>query len=524
MSNVSVLDCTLRDGGYCNSWEFGYQNIKSVISKLTEANIEIIECGFLTQKVKYDLNTSRFNTIDQIKSVLPENRNGSYYVGMINFGEYDINDLPECDHSSIDGIRITFHKKDLVSALEYCRKIKEKGYMVFVQAMVSISYSDNEFIELIDRTNEIEPYAFYIVDSFGSMQTKDLMRLFYIIDHNLKRKIKVGFHSHNNMQLAFSNAQSLLSVKGYREIILDSSVYGMGRGAGNLNTELLVEYLNVNNDGNYDIKPLLNIIDEILNTFYKKNYWGFSLPNYISAKYNSHPNYASYLTDKNTLTVKDINSIFEMMEFEKRLEFDKEYIETLYVKYMKRENIQNSHLSELQSVIYDKKVLLIAPGRSSVEEKEKVLDFIKENNPIVVSVNFEYPYYETDYTFISNIRRFSAFENKPLDKCIITSNIVVNDAFFQTDYSALLNDVDGVNDNAGLMCLKFFINMNVKELYLAGFDGYSHDTQFNYAQKNLEMVTKNSVLDAMNFGMNCVLKKLREQAKIEFITTPNKIV
>ena len=151
-----------------------------------------------------------------------------------------------------------------------------------------------------------------------------------MVEHNLNENIWIGFHSHNNMQLAFSNAQELVNIQTNRNLIIDSSVYGMGRGAGNLNTELFVEYLNDNCGTEYNIKPLLKIIDDIINGFYQKNYWGYSLPNYISASHNAHPNYASYLDDKKTLTVENINEIFDMMDSEKSLEFDKEYICLLY--------------------------------------------------------------------------------------------------------------------------------------------------------------------------------------------------
>ena len=130
---------------------------------------------------------------------------------------------------------------DMLGGLEACRTVKEKGYKVFVQAMVSVAYTDEEFLELISKVNELEPYAFYIVDSFGMMKRKDLTRLFYIVEHNLKQSIWIGFHSHNNMQLAYSNAQSLVDMQTKRNIIIDSSVYGMGRGACNLNTELFVQ-------------------------------------------------------------------------------------------------------------------------------------------------------------------------------------------------------------------------------------------------------------------------------------------
>ena len=106
----------------------------------------------------------------------------------------------------------------------------------------------------------------------------------------------------------------------------------MGRGAGNLNTELFVEYLNDNMGTSYVLKPLLTIIDEILTLFYQQNYWGYSLPNYLSAKHNAHPNYAAYLDSKKTLTVEAMDELFAMMSDDKRSVYDKEYIEALYVK------------------------------------------------------------------------------------------------------------------------------------------------------------------------------------------------
>ena len=138
-----------------------------------------------------------------------------------------------------------------------------------MQPMVSVSYSDEEFINLINRSNELNPYAFYIVDSFGVMKRKDLMRLYYLVDHNLSNDIFVGYHSHNNIQMAYSNAQALVDLKTKRQLIIDSSVFGMGRGAGNLNTELFIEYLNELNGNKYRIKPLLKIIDQVLNPIYR---------------------------------------------------------------------------------------------------------------------------------------------------------------------------------------------------------------------------------------------------------------
>lgn len=481
MNKIQVLDCTLRDGGYCNKCRFGFENEKKIVHGLVEANVDIIECGFLMNTVEYDEDVTRFTSLDEVAKIIPKDKEGKTFVMLTDYGKYRPEDLPEYDGASVDGLRVAFHKKDRVVALEECKEIKNKGYKVFVQAMVSLSYADEEFLDLIRRVNELEPYAFYIVDSFGMMKRKDLTRLFYLVEHNLNEKIKIGFHSHNNMQLAYSNAQSLVDLHSDRELIIDSSVYGMGRGAGNLNTELFVQYLNDNADGNYDIKPLLSIIDEILNEFYQRNYWGYSLPNYLSAAHNAHPNYAGYLDDKKTLTVENMNEIFDMMDEDKKVSYDKDYIEQLYLRYMATGKSQEEHKAEMQEKIKGKTILLIAPGKSSIEEKQKIATFIDED-VVTISVNYNYPLVNTDYIFLSNLRRFRELETSSRKKCIVTSNIPADNVYIQTKYRDLLCDIEAVKDNAGLMAIKYFAQMGAKKIYLAGFDGYSHDEKENYGE------------------------------------------
>jgi len=524
MNKIKILDCTLRDGGYCNQWEFGYENIKKITQGLVDANIDIIECGFLTDRTSYNPQLTRFNTIKQIKSVIPKNKNNKCFVAMINYGELDVNELPDCDKSILDGIRIAFHKKDLLDALKLCKKIKDKGYQVFIQAMVSLSYSDKEFIDLIHEVNAINPEAFYIVDSFGMMKEKDLTRLFYLVENNLSKNIWIGFHSHNNMQLAYANAQKLVTMQTNRDLIIDATIYGMGRGAGNLNTELFVDYLNENIGTAYVLKPLLTIIDEILNNFYQQNYWGYSLPNYLAATHNVHPSYAGYLDDKKTLTIESMNEIFEVMKDEKKVSFDKKYIETLYYQYMGKEKVHKGHLSELESRLCKKKILLIAPGKSSLVERKKIEKFVMDEDVVTISVNLEYEYVPSDYIFLSNMRRYKELNKESLSKCIVTSNILVPEAYLQIDYNTLLNNDEAVRDNAGLMAVRFLIPYKVDKIYLAGFDGYSHDSEENYRNEECAIISRNTVLDAMNQGMSNEFALLSKDIELVFLTTPRHVV
>ena len=523
MNNIHILDCTLRDGGYCNEWRFGFENIRKITHGLQESGIEIIECGFISNKVSYDADVTKYPTLADAARIIPENREGKIFVAMANYGEYDIDDLPYCDGSSVDGIRVAFHKKDCEAALTLCEKVKSKGYLVFIQAMVSLAYTDEEFLDMIHRVNEFKPYAFYIVDSFGMMKGKDLTRLFYMVEHNLDSDIWIGFHSHNNMQLAYSNAQKLVTVQTNRNLIIDSSIYGMGRGAGNLNTELLLEFLNENAGKNYELKPILILIDDILNEFYQRNYWGYSLPNYISAAHNAHPNYAGYLDDKKTLTIEGINDIFDMMDNEKKVSYDKAYIEELYLRYMTTGKVQEEHKAELKDFLSGKKVILIAPGKSSIDEADRIKAFI-DKTTVIISINYAYEEINPDFIFLSNLRRFRELGDNSKNKCIVTSNIPAEGVYLQTKYKDLVNSTEFVSDNAGLMAIKFLMGFQIEGIYLAGFDGYSHDVIENYGSSDMAFITRNAVLDAMNVGMSKVMKSYSEHVKIEFITTPKFVV
>lgn len=518
MKRVNVLDCTLRDGGYCNNWMFGRENAGHIINGLIASNIDFIECGFLTNRVEFDLNRTKFSKVDQISDLIPKWNVGKKYLVMVNYGEYEAKDLPDCSETSIDGIRVAFHKKDLFNALKLCEDIKKRGYMVFVQPMVSMSYSEDEFVTLIHEVNHLKPYAFYIVDSFGMMKRKALMQLVELTEMNLLDDIVLGFHAHNNLQLAYSNAQYLIEFPLKRSIVIDVSVHGMGRGAGNLNAELFLEHLNEAINADYSVRPILNLMDEIVSRFYDEKPWGYSLPNYLSAMHMIHPNYATYLDEKKTLTLEAMDEIFSMMDAEKGLEYDEKYIEQLYINYLSRRDLENSSIKEISESIKGKTILLIAPGRSVLNQKEKILSFVNKEKPIVFSINHDYPYIESEYVFVSNMRRFRQLSSRVYDKTIITSNINSQNTYACVDYYRLLNVIEGVRDNAGLMAIKFIADMGCSEFYLAGFDGYSHDVYKNFETKDMALLNSTEFLDRMNSGMNECLGMFARDYKIHFLT------
>ncbi|MCK9479564.1 MAG: aldolase catalytic domain-containing protein [Firmicutes bacterium] len=522
MSNIRILDCTLRDGGYINDWRFGLKNIKNIISKLNDAYIDFIEVGFLEDKPEYEYNAEKafFNTVDQIESLIPAQKKCRLYVAMSRYGRLDTQKLKYHNAKSIDGIRVTFHIDEVDEALEFCKRIDEKGYLVFIQPVGTTMYTDEELLRLIKKVNGFKPYAFYVVDTLGVMQYYDIQRLFLLVDNNLDSCILRGFHSHNNLQMSFSNAQALSDIKLKNKIIIDSSVDGMGRGAGNLNTELITEYLNTNKGGNYRIEYLLEIIDEYIRNAKNEHNWGYSIPYYLAAVKNCHPSYATYLTGRQTLPISAISRVLDMIPKNQSELFDKELINSLYFEFQKHHIDDSDQLLNLSNKLRGKNILLIAPGKSVVEHEDVILRFINENNPTIITINHFMERLPTDYLFFSNQKRYESFNRKNANgvaNIVVTSNIQATKGDeYVFDYSSLLNDISYVKDNATLILLKLLKKVNIDAVTIAGLDGYLIGS--NYYKKELDRRIDDSITGSINQGMREYIRKAKKDISITFLT------
>ena len=326
-NNIKLLDCTLRDGGYVNNWDFKKNNIIKIINNLIDAKIDFVECGFLKNETS-DSEKSLYSSIEELEEVLDLVKSGAKFTVMINYGEFGATETIKTKYKNLF-FRIAFKKKDKKEALEFVKKLVDDGNKVFVNPMNTNSYSSNEFLDLINSVNQIKPYAFTIVDTFGAMKEKDVLSMFYVAESTLDKDIKLCFHSHNNLQLSFSNTSKLLNAVNQRELIIDSTVFGIGRGAGNLATELIVQYLNDNFNTEYDIIPILKTLHEQINPIFLKSPWGYSVHYYLAAKNLCHPNYAKYLIDKKTVAVEVINNILQAIPPDKKASFDKDLIEKI---------------------------------------------------------------------------------------------------------------------------------------------------------------------------------------------------
>lgn len=321
MSNIKLLDCTLREGGYVNNWEFGCKNIQNILHNLEKSGIDYIECGYL-KPVEYNPNKTLYSKISDFDDFL--GTNNSKLAFMINFGEYDIDYIPE---NKDIFLRIAFKKHQYIDAIKYCEVLKNKGYKVFVNPMHTNTYSETELENLIELVNNIRPYAFTVTDSTGSMRENELKKILKKIE-KLDNTISLCFHSHNNLQLSFSNAQYFINNCSKRDIIIDCTLSGIGRGAGNLCTEIIALYLNNFCKKEYNISPILETIDTYIKPIYAQNPWGYSVPYYLSGLNNCHPDYAKYLINK-SLSYERINEILQKIPLENKTMYNENIIRHL---------------------------------------------------------------------------------------------------------------------------------------------------------------------------------------------------
>lgn len=524
--NIKLLDCTLRDGGYINDWNFGHENIVNIFERLVGAGVDIIETGFLDERRPFDFNRSIVPDMKSMNKLLQGLDHGkSMIVGMIDYGTCGIENLLPAKESCLDGIRVIFKKHHMMEALMFCKKIKELGYAVFVQAVSITSYNEEEYHALLEEVNEVEPYAFSMVDTYGLLHKKQLQSYFDRANEQLKPDICLGYHSHNNFQLAYANCIELLQEKIERTLVVDGTLYGMGKSAGNAPIELLATYMNENCGKAYHKSQLLEAIDVTILDIYRTSPWGYQFKFFLSASNDCHPNYVSYLMDKKKLSVKSINEILESLDEEKKLLYDEDYIEKLYVEYQKDICNDYNDLEGLKDVFADKEILLLAPGHSVYTDYNKIIAYIRVKNPVVVSVNFCPDGYPLDFIFMSNAKRYvrlsSVLANLPKQiKTIATSNVTKakGDFDYMLNYSAWLDEEALIVDNPMLMFLKVLKQIGTQHVTLAGFDGYTTSETEDYVNPNMAYsFSKEKAMD-INEDVKKGLEKLDWKGHYTFLT------
>jgi len=306
--DIKLLDCTIRDGGLVNNSQFTDDFVRAVYQALAAAGVDYMEVGYKGDRKIYsptEYGCWKHCHEDDIRRIVGENKTGMKLSAMADAErtDYHVDIIPK-DQSVLDMIRVATYIHQIPTAVDMIKAAHDKGYETTLNLMSVSVVPEHELDEALEILSKTEVGVLYIVDSFGALyseEIQDLTRKF--VDFAKASGKKVGIHTHNNQQLAYANTiESLILGASY----LDSTVMGLGRGAGNCATELLLGFLK---NPKFHLRPILECIQQHFLPLREKIFWGYDIPLMITGQLNMHPRTAiAFLDGENN---KDFVSFYD---------------------------------------------------------------------------------------------------------------------------------------------------------------------------------------------------------------------
>ena len=493
-NEIKLIDCTLRDGGYYNSWDFSIELINDYLHVMHGLPIDYVELGFRSFKSDGFKGGCAYTTdkfIEQL-NVPKELKLGV----MINASEivnhkqglpFALSQLfKPAEQSPLTLVRIACHMHEFESALPGCTLLKEMGYEVGINLM-QISESSREEIEKIAYlTNKYAIDVLYFADSLGSMcpaRTSEII-------NNLRSHWNgpLGIHTHDNMGRAMSNSMQAIS-DGVTWV--DSTVTGMGRGPGNLQTEYLVIEISEMKQISINIKPLLSIINKYFKPLQKIYEWGMNPYYYLSGKNSIHPTFVQVMLSDPRYDEEDLLTVINNLSKTGDKKFSLQTLENGRNFYKVKPHGSWSPLNLIQG----REVLIIGAGISANHHKEALENFIHKSNPIVIGLN-------TNVSISENLINIRAASHpiRILSDCSthvkLPQELVIPKSMLPQTILSSLEDKKLLDFGIDVQSDKFDFNDfyctvpstlvlayalgiatsgKASRIFLAGFDGYSAD-------------------------------------------------
>lgn len=282
---IKVLDCTVRDGGLINKWQFSDDFVRKVFLALSEAGVDYMEIGYKSSEKYFSRDENgawKFCTEDDLKRIVGGFDNNIKLSAMADIGRIDPEDIIPQKDSVLDMIRVACYVKEIDKGISLAHQCLDKGYETTINLMAVSKVLERDLDEGLSDLSKSSVPVVYIVDSFGAMYSEQIHFLVKKYFAALPGK-ELGIHAHNNQQLAFANTIEAI-IAGVNRI--DATLYGMGRGAGNCPLELLLSFLK---NPKFDIRPVIEIIQEIFIPLKAEIEWGYHIPYMITGILNEHP-------------------------------------------------------------------------------------------------------------------------------------------------------------------------------------------------------------------------------------------
>ncbi|RAP27109.1 hypothetical protein DID74_00820 [Candidatus Marinamargulisbacteria bacterium SCGC AG-333-B06] len=477
---LKILDCTLRDGGYYTKWDFDTDLVNHYLESLLHFPITYVELGYRSPSQKEYFGEFFYLPTSTLKKFIHYKDQLQFSI-MLNLKDVSLtllDQLLEPCRGIISLVRLAVNPFDIDDLHHIIQKIKDMEFKVAVNIMYFSTINlqtDKKILNFLINLKNID--YFYVVDSFGAMFPKDVAKtISYFKKHT---SYQLGFHAHNNLELAFSNTLTAIE---YGADIVDATITGMGRGAGNLKTEILLAYITKKTSKD---TPLIHL-SYLLEEFYKlqnEKKWGTSFPYIISANFNLHQGKVMNLISKNRYNIRQIVDFLSASKKTNNLKS---------IKNIKQfENYKN--------------ILILGGGPSLFKYKDDLNTFVKENNCLVIFSSTKS--LQSNVCGKKNIHVISGIEFEKYKASLDTISIIPDLFILPPDTADIQptaldkklsyfrvphNFNQKLNFESPLLISLIFANLlNKSTVYLAGFDGYKQHKNIsnnNLSQENQKII------------------------------------
>lgn len=515
---MKILDCTLRDGGYYTDWDFDKNLVNTYVEAFNDLPVEYLEIGYRSKPLEGYLGEYFYLPLYVIKQI-KESTNKKLVI-ILNEKDVRASDVEELLGPCVglvDMVRMAIDPKNIQRAIVLAKEVKKYGFEVGFNVMYMSTWkSQPDFLEYLPQVKGIADY-FYMVDSFGGVYPEDVREIYNLVKSYVD--VPIGFHGHNNLELALIN--TLTAIECGADMV-DATVAGMGRGAGNLKTELLLTSLNSKTNLSVNFNSLSHVVDAF-EQIRKKYEWGTNLPYMVSGAHSLPQKDVMEWVGKRYYS---INSILRALHNQKEQIEDNAIFPIL-------------HLANR----YDK-VLIIGGGNSVIEHKDAIREFLKLNKNICVihasSRNAQIVRdiaAEQIFCLVGNegIRLEKVFVDLGDFKgqCVLPPYPRKMGTYVPEKVKNSVCQLQGITftsefkDTHTTLALQTCIELNAKEVFIAGYDGYKGEA---VSQRDLELLAENEILfsEFTNFaGLQPVslnptqYKALKQKSIYSFLTTNN---
>jgi len=282
---IKVLDCTIRDGGLINNHYFTDDFVRAVYAALSAAGIDYMEMGYRSSR-QYappsNFGDWKYCDDEKIRRIIDGVESNVKLSIMVDAHRVLEQEFAPVDQSPIDMIRIATYVKDIDKAIALTNRCHDLGYETTVNIMAVSTENEFDLVEALDQLAETPAETIYVVDSYGYYFCEQVEYIVKLYQRHLPKK-RIGIHCHNNQQLAYAN-----TIEAVRHgcNLIDASLYGIGRGAGNCPLELMIGFLK---NPKFDIEPILKVIQDHMIPMNKEMEWGYTIPYALTGMLNQHP-------------------------------------------------------------------------------------------------------------------------------------------------------------------------------------------------------------------------------------------